>query len=119
MPPGKPREWSKVQMLMGMEHLPDTAAGRGRLRQEAVRRGNEWLEERGRHQELGLPMPRESSAWFRGGEEFRDWLLERFEKKPSQADRVAAWRRDIGFGENAWSDTKPPKTCLTYACQLN
>jgi len=32
-------------------------------------------------------MPRESSGWFRGGEEFRDWLLERFEKKPSQADR--------------------------------
>ena len=87
VPPKTRLPWSKVEMGLGMEHLPDTVAGRRKFLLEANRRAEEWKKEERLSKGRGVAFSTESAGWYRGGEGFRDWLLERFEKKPVQAAR--------------------------------
>jgi len=85
--PGRRREWSKVEMAMGMEQSADTASGTRKFKREAARRAEEWLVEAAELKERGEPVCEGSSGWFRGSKAFRDWLLDRLERKAAEADR--------------------------------
>ncbi len=79
-------EWARVEMGLSMEHLRDNASGRKGYEMEAFRRADEWEEALGQGNQRKVAESG-TRGWMRGGERFRDELLDGLKERFRHGNR--------------------------------